>query len=54
MGHEPLPASPSGIGFGFTKPAYDEVARIQRESNIEILLMPIQEFVAANPPVAIL
>ena len=42
------------FGFGFTKPAYDEVARIPMESGIEIVLQLIQELAAASEPVEIL
>jgi restriction endonuclease Mrr len=36
------------FGLGFTKPAYDEAARIKMESNIEIILHTVQDLVSSD------
>ena len=36
------------FGLGFTKPAYDEAARIKMESGIEIILHRVQDLIASE------
>jgi len=42
------------LGLGFTRPAYDEAARIKMDKGPEIVMHKIQELIAAGEPVEIL